>query len=207
VSRRLAATFRRAVRNEARTGGAGRELTLPQLLHLHGEASAAVLLMILAVLSGIPVAGLGTVLGFVILAVAWRWHSGMDASVLPERLGRVALSAPWSRRCLRFLAWTYASANRFLKARWTALSHRSTHPWWGAWIALMGLLILLPVPLGAVLPSLSLVLLSLGWMFRDGLALLLSAAVGWGALGYAVAMSHVLLEGAQAALRWLGLPL
>jgi len=66
----------------------------------------------------------------------------------------------------------------------------------------MGLLILLPLPLGNVLPSLSLMLLSLGWMFRDGLALLASALVGSGAVAFALLMGHVLVDGAQRALTW-----
>lgn len=202
MSKRLAAIFRRAARREAASPGPGLQLTLPDLLSLHGSSSSAVLLMLLALLSAMPIAGMGSVLGFVMLALAWQWHRGLDPDILPERLGRVALSVSWSRRCLHFLAWTYAVAQRLLKARWELLCHRSTHRWWGAWIALMALVILLPLPLGNVLPSLSLVLLSLGWMFRDGLALLGSAVVGSGAIGYALAMSHVLLEGVRAGLVW-----
>ena len=56
----------------------------------------------------------------------------------------------------------------------------------------MAVVIFLPLPLGNVLPSLSLILLSLGWMFRDGLAMLLSAATGVGALGYVVSLGHLL---------------
>ncbi|WP_119157144.1 exopolysaccharide biosynthesis protein [Caldimonas tepidiphila] len=205
MSKRLAAVFRRAARHRARSVLAAPGLTLPDLLALHGQASAAVLLLLLAMLSAAPLVGLGSVLGFVILALAWRWHRDWDAACIPERLHRVALSETWSRRCLQALAWTYAAASRFLAARWLLLCHRSTHPWWGGWIALMGALILLPLPLGNVLPSLSLALLSLGWMFRDGRALLLSALVGVAAVGYAFAMGQVLVEGAQAVLAWLGL--
>lgn len=202
MSKRLAVIFRRAARRKAGAPSTG-PLTLPDLLRLHGEASAAVLLLLLATLSIIPVAGLGTLLSFTILGLAWRWHRGLDIEGLPVRLGQVALGEYWSQRCLRLFAWIYAVSNRFLKARWAFLYQRNTHHWWGAWIALMGLVIMLPLPLGNVLPGLSLVLLSLGWMFRDGLALILSTLVGAGAIGFALAMSHLLLEGAQAGLVWL----
>ena len=102
-------------------------------------------------------------------------------SALPQRLGRLRLDETWSRRCLHGLAWLYTTAGRCLRARWTLLCHPRTGPWWGVWIALMGVVIFLPLPFGNVLPSISLVLLSLGWMFRDGLALLASAVVGSGA--------------------------
>ncbi len=66
---------------------------------------------------------------------------------------------------------------------------------WGLWIALMAGIIFLPLPLGNVLPSLSLIALSLGWMFRDGVALLVSGVLGVGAIAYLVtlwqAVEHV----------------
>jgi hypothetical protein len=68
---------------------------------------------------------------------------------------------------------------------------------------MMALLIMLPLPFGNVLPAISLMLLSLGWMFRDGLALLLSGAVGLGAIGFGLTVSHVLISGAQTALSYL----
>lgn len=203
MSKRLAATFRREARREPPPEVAALRLSLPDLLRLHGQGSAAVLLMLCALLSATPLAGAGTVLAFVILALAWRWHRGADADILPRRLGELRLSATWSRRCLHALAWLYAMSQRLLKARWTVLLHPRTHVAWGAWIALMGVLILLPLPLGNVLPGLSLVLLSLAWMFRDGLALLASAAVGAGAIGFALAMSHVILASVELALGWI----
>lgn len=54
-----------------------------------------------------------------------------------------------------------------------------------------GFVIFLPLPFGNVLPAISLVLLCLGWMFRDGLALLGSALVGAIALAYTWAFGHL----------------
>jgi hypothetical protein len=58
----------------------------------------------------------------------------------------------------------------------------------------MGLVIFVPLPFGNVLPSLSLVLLSLGWTFRDGLALVLSTATGLAGVAYGVSMGHLAIE-------------
>lgn len=222
MSKQLAESFRRAAQEhlrdhaaaapaEAKVLGGVRDLSLPDLLRLHGEASAAVLLLLMAVLSVMPLAGVGTLLSFVIFALAWRWSTALDERIVPERLSRVRLNAQWSRRCLKFLAWMYGLSDRLMKARWHWASHRRTHKGWRLWIALMGLLILLPVPFGNVLPSISLVLLSLGWMFRDGLALLAAAVVGSGAFAFALMMGHVLVDVAQRGLafltRWTGLEL
>ena len=190
----------------------GDRLSLSDLLDLHGEASPAVLLLVLSVLCVLPVYGVGTALSFAILAMAWRWGAltrggtGLGTG-LSDRLGQLSLSETWSRRCLHGLAWMYATAGRCLRTRWTALCHPRTGPWWGLWIALMGLVIFLPLPFGNVLPSISLVLLSLGWMFRDGLALLASAVVGSGAVAFTVAFGHLAWEALLTVRTWLGLGL
>lgn len=50
----------------------------------------------------------------------------------------------------------------------------------------------LPIPFGNGLPSLSLVALSLGWMFRDGVALVLSTLLGVSALALTATFSQLL---------------
>ena len=188
----------------------GDRLSLSDLLDLHGESSPAVLLLVLSVLCVLPVYGVGTALSFAILAMAWRWgalaRGGTGpATGLSDRLGQLSLNETWSRRCLHGLAWMYATAGRCLRTRWTALCHPRTGPWWGLWIALMGLVIFLPLPFGNVLPSISLVLLSLGWLFRDGLALRASAVVGSGAVAFTVAFGPLVWEAFLTVRTWLGL--
>lgn len=169
---------------------------------MHEDDSAAATLLLLALLCVVPVAGMGTVLGFGLFAVAYRWCKGHGAGPLWPRLARITLNEAWSNRCLHALAWLYATADRCLRVRWTLMCHSTTSPWWSAWIALMALLIVLPLPLGNVLPSLSLVLLGLGWMFRDGLAMLLATVVGAAAIGFAVLMADLIAAGVVQGARW-----
>lgn len=193
------------LREAGGTGPTDLRLSLRELLQLHGEASGAVLLMLMSLLSTLPVAGAGTVLSLGIFALAWAWLRGRDSLHLPDRLASLQLSALWTRRCLHSLAWTYERAERWLRPRWTALSHARTRFWWALWIALMGLLIFLPLPLGNLLPGTSLMLLSLGWLFRDGIALLLSAATGVAGVGYAISVGHLAWAAWQHAGAWFGL--
>lgn len=194
-------TFIRAARRPAR-------LSLGDLLHLHGAASPAVLLLVLALGCALPAAGVGTALSLAILVLAWRWPRVCDDLGGPPAVGgRLAgwrLDETWSRRCLRLLAWLYAVASRLLRERWAWACRPRTRIGWAAWIALMGVLILLPIPLGNLLPALSLVLLSLGWMFRDGLALALSALAGAAALAFAWSAAGLVLQLGQALLARLG---
>jgi hypothetical protein len=183
-----------AEQHRAADPGADLTLSLQDLLRLHGESSLAVLLMLLAVVSVLPVAGAGTVMSVGIWAVAWSWVCARETLSLPQRLGQLSLNERWSGRCLHGLAWLYETSQHCMRPRWAWLSHAGTRPWWGAWIALMGLVIFAPLPLGNVLPSLSLVLLSLGWMFRDGLALLLSSATGLAGVAYGVSIGHLAVQ-------------
>ena len=198
-------TISRRLRSAAQDSAGELRLSLRELLHLHGDGSGAVLLMVMALLSTVPIAGAGTVLSFGMLALAWAWLRGRDTMHLPDRLAQLTLNATWTRRCLHGLAWTYERADRWLCPRWQALCHARSRFWWAMWIGLMAVLILLPLPLGNVLPGLSLILLSLGWLFRDGLAMLVSAATGLGALGYAVTFGHLALAAWHHAGAWVGL--
>jgi hypothetical protein len=63
-------------------------------------------------------------------------------------------------------------------------------------------MILLPLPLVNILPAFSLLLLSLGWLFRDGVALALSTAAGVAGLAYALSLWHLLLLGWEKASAW-----
>lgn len=214
MTARLAAVFAQAAaatRSDSATKPATEAdaltVNLQELLRLHGEASTAVVLMLLSVTTVLPVAGVGTVLSFAIFALAWRWVRQQETTTLPHRLGTLTLNARWTRRCLHALAWIYSQADRWLKPRWQALTHDRARPGWALWIALMGFAIFLPIPFGNVLPSLSLVCLSLGWMFRDGLALVLSTLLGVSALAMMATFSQLLWQLLQPLTAWLPYPI
>lgn len=179
----------------------GDSVTVADLLQLHGRATWPALLLVLAVLCVVPIAGLGAGLSLPLLAIAWSWPSRRPlrrAPTLPARLAGLSLGATGSAKCLRGLAGLYDLARTRLRRRWLRLRHPGTALGWRLWIAAMALVILLPLPLGNVLPALSLVLLGLGWAYRDGLALLLSLLVGAAALAYAALSVQLLTSLARA---------
>jgi hypothetical protein len=169
-------------------------LTLAELLALQDSQSLPSVLLLSAALTMLPVAGAGTVLSILLWWVAWAWWRGHDRLPVPRRALELSLSPIWSRRCLHGLAWVFEQADRCLKPRWALWVHQRTQPWWGVWVSLMAAVIFLPLPLGNVLPALSLMLVALGWMFRDGLALALAGATGIAALGYVVVWWELLLR-------------
>ena len=174
-------------------------LSVGQLLRLHGEASAAVLLLIVSLLSLTPLLGVS----LLILLIALRWHRSDGAVLIPAWLAAMPLGPKWSSRTQAMLAAVQRWAKRWLRPRWIVLLAPVTHRAWGCWIGALGLLLLLPLPFANVLPATSLALLSLAWVARDGLALAVSAALGGAGLGYVLLMSHLLLVAAQDGLMWL----
>lgn len=183
-------------------------VSVADLLDLHGRASWPALLLVLALLSTLPIAGVGTVLSLLLFAVAARWPQGSGRTglrgptALPPQVMAFRLGEAWSRRCLGLLAALYEWARLTLRRRWASWRHPSTHAGWRLWIAAMALLILLPLPLGNLLPGISLVLLALGWIYKDGVALLLSTLAGAAAIAYGALSAHVLWAMAQAAWQW-----
>ncbi|MDI1246794.1 MAG: exopolysaccharide biosynthesis protein [Rhodoferax sp.] len=199
-------------RRRRRQGGPPEAVTLQDLLELHGDGSLVVVLLVLSILTVTPLAGVGTVLSFAIFAISWRWACGGESRTrLPfeESLRNIALSPAWGERALRFLATLYARADRCLHPRWPGVFHSRWMPLWAAWIAVMAAIILLPLPLGNIIPSLSLVLLCLAWMFRDGVACLAALLMGAAAMAYTAAFGHLAWAMGlqlQAGVRsWLGM--
>ena len=178
-------------------------VSLQELLQLHGEASTAVVLMLLALFTTLPIAGVGTILSLAIFALAWRWARHRETTSVHGRIGAIRLNPLWSGRTLRFLAWMYEQADRLLSPRMLAMSTRATRPWWALWICVMGAIIFLPIPFGNILPSFSLVALSLAWMFRDGIALLVSLALGSAALVFSVVFGQLAWQLLVRAGQWL----
>lgn len=178
-------------------------VSLQELLHMHGDASTAVVLMLLALFTTLPVAGVGTILSLAIFALAWRWARYRETTTVHGRIGAIRLSPLWTGRTLGLLAWMYEQADRLLSPRLLAMSSRVTRPWWALWICVMGAIIFLPIPFGNILPSLSLVALSLAWMFRDGIALLVSLALGSAALVFSVIFGQLAWLMLVGAAQWL----
>ena len=81
-------------------------------------------------------------------------------------------------RCLRWLAWLYLFALRSLRPRWPALQGPHLRGLWSAWVVLMALIIFLPIPFGNLFPAVSLLMLGLGLLTRDGLMMGLSVLLG-----------------------------
>jgi hypothetical protein len=148
-------------------------VSMQTLAHAHGPAAHGTLLLLLAGPCLLPVPGVGTVLGLGMAALAaamWRGHS---SACLPRRVAELELSRHWAQRVLGTLASVYAMAGRFARARLSHLASPGSRSWTAVAIGLMAFLVVLPIPFGNLLPALAMMLIGLGLVFRDGVAVVL----------------------------------
>lgn len=178
----------------------GEPVKLIELAELYGSAAQGTLLVLLATPCLLPVPGVGNVMGAALIALALAMWRGEDANALPSRVATVSLPGRWASRVLRLVARFYEMAGYWSRQRLERYAKAPPRSWMAPGVALMGALIFLPIPLGNVLPAIAVVLLGLGLVFRDGIAVLAGAATGLAAVGYTMALAF----GAWA---WIGQPL
>jgi hypothetical protein len=151
-------------------------VSMQTMAQAHGPAAHGTLLLLMAAPCLLPVPGVGTVLGMGIAALAIAMWRGNAASCLPRRVAELELSHHWAQRVLGMLASAYAVAGRYARAR---LSHRALvdrGSWMALVVGLMAVVIVLPIPFGNMLPALALMMIGIGLVFHDGLAVILGFA-------------------------------
>lgn len=176
-------------------------VTVREIADVLGERSFGLVLVVLALPAWIPVLppGVPSLFGLAIATVACQMLLGRAAPWLPgfvaqrglpaERFARlVERAAPWLRRieavCRPRLGRLLASAGTRLVA---------------LWILVLALVICVPFPMTNSGPALSIAVIALGIIGRDGLVVLAGAVLGMLSLAVAVAF----WGGAFVALQWL----
>lgn len=169
-------------------------VSMRAMAQAHGPDAHGTLLLLLAMPCLLPVPGVGTVLGLGMAALAVTMWRGLGAPCLPQRVAEIELPRHWARRVLEGLASAYAMAGRHARTR---LGH-FVGPSWRSTIALavgvMAAIVVMPIPLGNLLPSLALMLMGVGLVFRDGVAVILGLLMSGVAM--TVTIGLLLLAGA-----------
>jgi len=141
-------------------------------------------LVLLGTLSVVPVPGLGAVLGIAVTSVALAMWRGRTDNALPDRLGRIEVPRAWAKRVALTMRRFYRLAGGMVQRPRSARAAMST----AVVAGLMGILIFLPIPLGNLLPALSLVCLGMAATRRGRAAVLLGYVLAVLALLWTVAL-------------------
>ncbi|HEX9174492.1 MAG TPA: exopolysaccharide biosynthesis protein [Telluria sp.] len=162
-------------------------ITVGDLLHALGDRAIGALLFIFAVPNILPMPpGTSSVLGAPLVFLAAQLTFGMRPW-LPRIISRRSMArADFGAMVSRVVPWL-ERAEKLLKPRWTALALPPFEYAVGLICLLLAIVLVLPIPLGNMLPALAISLLALGLLERDGIA------IGGGLL--AAAASSVVVAG------------
>jgi hypothetical protein len=170
-------------------------VALREIAAAHGDSAQGTMLVMLSVPTMLPIPGVGTVLGMGLLALALTLWSTHGHVTLPARVAAFDMPCSRARRLLHQLSRVYAVAGRHARERWSFLATQQAHRLWQIpTVLLMALIIILPLPLGNVLPAIALALLGVGLAFRDGMAVLASAVMAGLAVAYVTALAFGAVE-------------
>jgi hypothetical protein len=176
--------------------------TLGSLAELFGEKSFAVLFVLLLALSALPLptGGVTHLLELIALLLALELIAGRKTVWLPERWRRRELAAAKntqsSERLLRWIRWLEAHSRPRLGF---LLTHRLSGVFFGVIVFLLTLTAFVAPPFTGLdtLPSLGVVLLSLGVLLDDAAIALVGVFVGAVGLLLVIVLGRLAYEGAR----------
>ena len=172
-------------------------IAVADLLDALGDRALAALLFVFAFPNVLPVPpGTSGLLGAPLLFLAAQMAFNMRAW-LPAVIARRSMARQDYAALVRRIAPWLARAERLMKPRLTPLASGAMESVVGTVCLLLALVLVLPIPLGNMLPALAICLLALGILERDGLWVLAGFAA---AAGAAALVSGVLWAIVKAAL-------
>ncbi len=178
------------------------EVTLGWLTHFAGAVVPGLLLVLTALPSVLPLPGVGNLTGTALILMAWAIWRGGRPLALPSRLAEVKVSAGQASRLLCLLAWVHDRASAHLRPRVHGCVGPRSWVWSALPVALMGMVIFLPIPLGNVVGTVALVCLGLGHSLEDGLAVVAGWVLSGATLLYSMGVSWGLMAFAQSLWEW-----
>ena len=172
-------------------------ISVGDLLEALGDRALAALLFVFAVPNVLPVPpGTSSILGAPLVFLAAQLTFGRRPW-LPAVMARRTMTRSDFAALVRRIGPWLARAERLLRPRVLALSSPPMEYFVGGVCLLLAIVLVLPVPLGNMLPALAISLLALGVLERDGLWILAGLAT---AAVSAVVVSGVVFAAVKATL-------
>ncbi|MCM5551659.1 exopolysaccharide biosynthesis protein [Pleomorphomonas sp. NRK KF1] len=145
-----------------------------ELLHHLGPSGFGLALIALALPAMIPIPGpFGMVTGSCLVLIAFQMLLGWQRLALPRFLAERHLAAGGvTAVIMRALPWIRRFEAMVRHGRWRSLTGPSSHVLVGIPVLLLAVVLALPIPFGNVGPVVSLLVIGLSLVARDGLALM-----------------------------------
>jgi hypothetical protein len=155
-------------------------VTVGEIVEALGDRGIGVVIAIFAIPNTLPsTVPFGNVLtGIPVILFAAQLMFGMERLYLPGFIARrsidTAFFKSWTPRVGRLLAWF----ERLLRPRLLVMTTSNAERAIGILCVLLSIVSTLPIPFGHQLPALGIMLIGLGLIERDGLALLIGSLIG-----------------------------
>lgn len=158
----------------------GIEISVAQLLETFHERGFGFFLFFLALPAALPLPGLGinVIIAFPMLLLTFQQVIGRHTIWLPNKIKQRRISNTVLKKMItRAMPWM-ARLEVLIKPRLEFLTQGLSSKIIGILGFLMSVSVLFPVPLTNTVPSLGIVLMAIGILMRDGLAVLTGAIIG-----------------------------
>jgi hypothetical protein len=158
----------------------GERVSVGEIVAALGDRGLGVLIAIFAIPNVLPSAvpfG-NTVFGIFPLVFAFHLVCGFDRLMLPASIANRSISAGSFKALVPRMAAVLAWFERLLKPRFPGVTGRNVERVVGAICMVLALITMVPIPFAHNVPAVALVLIGLGLIERDGLAIVIGAAIG-----------------------------
>jgi len=172
----------------------GANTNVGTLLYKLRRRSFGGVLLILAVLSLIP--GVGIFSGILMMILGIQLCVGFRSPKLMRSINKRTISVDHIRYMLNRVIPSIEKAERFIKPRWLFFTGVPLNILVGLVTFLLSIFVILPLPFTNLLPTLSIVIFSIGLMERDGLFILFGLIIASCALLVGAAIVYFALQGA-----------
>jgi hypothetical protein len=154
-----------------------------------GQRSFGFILLIFALPNSLPIVGIpgvSTITGLPMLFVAVQLALGYERVYLPRWIGDSSMATADFQKLINKVAPWLKRIERLMRPRLSLLTAGNAERWLGAFCVVLAFLLVLPIPLGNLMPALGVLFISLGLIERDGACVLTGLAIGiasWVLLG------------------------
>lgn len=143
------------------------------------DRSIGLLMLLLALPNCFPtVPGESTLLSIPIMLLGLQLMFGINRLWLPAKLRTKTISYQTLKKTISSAQPLFRKMEKLIKPRLSLLQHPIAHRIAGISFFLQGLLLFLPIPFGNMVPGISIVLLALSLLEKDGVLYLLGIFVG-----------------------------
>lgn len=158
----------------------GDEIRLRDLLHHMGDRAFGSMLLICALPEALPlpVAGASAILGIPLMLVSAQLAIGLRRPWLPSWVANRSFKRTHFERLVRQTLRYLEKLEHLLKPRWQFLTKPLVERAIGLILLVLAIVITLPIPFGNILPAIAIVVISLGMIEKDGLAIAIGGISG-----------------------------